>query len=135
MDALIQNTIRKNFDTLAELFGGDLDRLPEASKSESAGFMDAHFDRLYKDDAGRVVIGLAHYYEMNGDLVPDPSMEVRIDRTAKTAEALSFQDAQNYHEVYDGERPSIARQHSLNTFLSMWLNNMKSQGHRFREAA
>ncbi len=132
MDQIIEAKIKGNFQKLAELFGGSLEKLPEAAKSESGPYMDAHFDRLYRDDEGRLVIGLAHYYKMNGDLVSDPSMEARIDYKAQTVEALSFQDARSYQEVYEGERPNVARQHSMNSFLSQWLTNMLMQRHSFK---
>lgn len=130
----IENQHRNAFASLAALFGGTLDALPESAKSESRPYMDAHFDRLYQDEQGRVVVALAHYYHQNGDAVSDPDMEIRIDYSKQTVEPLTYQDQARYQEVYDGERVNTRLQQSLSAFLCQWLKNMKDQGHQFRGA-
>ena len=84
----------------------------------------------------------------NGDLCQDPEMKVRVFLPGSTAflgmvpstdtrhgrlEAMSFQQALPpiYHEVY----PEPGRYHprlrqELNEFLTLWLRNLKDQGHR-----
>lgn len=123
----------QNFELLARLFGGSLDSLPEAAKSEVSGYMDLHFDRL-QSDGDTLDIALSHYYKMNGDCVADPDMRLRLNRTARTAEALSYQDFYGYREVYrqkngqlEADLRALTQQ---NTFLHQWLTNCINQGHK-----
>jgi len=108
-------------------------RLSTAAKSESSGFMDLHFDRLYEED-GSVIIALAHYFKQNGDMCSDPDMQLRVYPEHRMAEALTFQQANPpvYQEVYPAPgkvNPRLKKK--LNSFLSTWLRNCVSQGHRF----
>lgn len=103
-------------------------------KSTSSGFMDLHFDFLYKDNEGRYVFALSHTYEMNGDLVPDPDMQLRLDPRMNTLEAMTFQNLYGYQEVYpviDGkEQIDLVQKEGQNEFLELWLTNLKDQGHK-----
>ena len=93
-----------------------------------AAFMPLSVDTL--DRSGSFLrIALAHNFEMNGDLVPDPDMELRVDLEGGTVEALTFQDQLAYHEVYPAPGkvcPDLKK--SLNSFLSTWLTNLRNQG-------
>ena len=106
----------------------------ESGKSIAAGFMDLHFDNLGKDKTGAHQIALAHYFEQNGDLVPDPDMQVRVNTEMKTAEALTFQNMYVYQQVYEEEQGkhyvNIKLKKDLNAFLDNWLSNAIAQGHR-----
>ena len=136
MDPSTLQHIKTNFELLADLFGGNLDGLPESAKSESGGYMDLHFDHRYRDEQRRLVVSLAHTYQQNGDCVSDPFMELRIDYNAKTVEALAFQDATHYHEVYADNGAVNPRQcRSQNAFLKTWLQNLKQQRHSLRGVA
>lgn len=105
-----------------------------AGKSTSEGFMDLNFDYLGKDERGWHTIALSHNYEQNGDLVPDPDMQIRINTEAKTAEAMTFQNIYLYQQVYEEIEGKLYRreklQKQLNLFLSQWLSNALAQGHR-----
>ena len=105
--------------------------IQESGKSESPGFMDFHLDILQrKGDVLRIAI--SHYYKhQSGDMIPDPDMEVMVNRKNEIADALTYQDTYGYQEVYaeDGSRNQLL-QHSLNEFLLMWLNNLYEQGHK-----
>jgi len=99
----------------------------------SKGFMDLNVDRLYSEKAGAMRISIAHNYIQNGDVVPDPDMEIRVYPDRKMAEALTFQNALLFQEVYftssDGRAmvyPKLKKQ--LNAFLKEWLRNLKAQG-------
>lgn len=123
-----------NYALLRQLCG-DLADLPAAAKSKSGGFMDLSFDRL-ADEAGCVRIALAHYFKMNGDLVPDPDMEIHIFTSAGIAEALSFQNMIAYRTTCGGDGaldPDMANQ--LDAFLNLWLRNLIDQGHSLRPEA
>ena len=103
----------------------------ESGKSEAPGFMDFNLDILQrKGDVLRVAI--SHYYKHpSGDMIPDPDMEVMVNRKSETAEALTYQDTYGYQEVYSEDGScNESLQCSLNEFLLMWLNNLHEQGHK-----
>ena len=105
--------------------------IKESGKSVVPGFMNFNLDILQrKGDVLRIAI--SHYYKhQSGDMIPDPDMEILVNRKAGTAEALTYQDTYIYQEVYaeDGSC-NESLQHSLNKFLLMWLNNLYEQGHK-----
>ena len=70
-------------------------RAGRSKKFKATGIMDLHLESLSQN-----TVSLTHYFEQNGDLVPDPDMEIRLDPVAKTALALHFQDQRSYQEVY-----------------------------------
>lgn len=121
-----------NYDRLTQLCG-DLTDLPEAAKSQTAGFMDLCFDRLY-EQPGATRIALAHYYSSHGDLVADPDMEIVIHTTAALAEAVRFQNAWLYHQGYAEDGRPTPAWGGMNAFLGEWLANLIEQGHSLREA-
>jgi uncharacterized protein YqiB (DUF1249 family) len=65
---------------------------PDAWKLEKQPYQTLHVDVLERG-SDFVTIALAHYYEQNGDLVPDPDMTVRLYSKYGMAEALTFQNA------------------------------------------
>lgn len=97
-------------------------------KIENPPFMPLVIEKLYKDD-GKVIIAMTHYYEQNGDLVPDPDMEIEVDVENEKARALSFQNSLVYQHV--NSYPKI--QDSLNEFLIDWLNNIKILGYDIKK--
>ncbi len=107
------------------------------SQLHSSEFMDLSFDYLRSDGDGHI-IALAHGFEMNGDIVPDPDMEIRFMPATKTAEALTFQNQYVYQRVYDdydGEPfVNLRLKGDLNEFLTQWLSNCIEQGHRIEMA-
>ena len=105
--------------------------IKDSGNSEAPGFMDFHLDILQrKGDVLRIAI--SHYYKhSSGDMIADPDMEILVNRTAETAEALTYQDAYQYQEVYSEDGSCNASlQNSLNEFLLIWLNNLHEQGHK-----
>ena len=109
-------------------------------KSKVNGYMDLNYDYLGSQGEGQYTIALAHNYVQNGDVVPDPDMQIQIDTNAKTAEAMTFQNLYVYQEVLARTTPPEPKNEKLrkelNLFLSQWLNNAIEQGHRidFSEA-
>lgn len=127
------NTIYETiYDRLVQL-GLDFDNLPESAKSSSGGFMDLHFDFLRRE-GGTLHISLAHYYEQNGDLVPDPDMEIRVFPLTKIAGARTFQDTYGYRAAYPEKgKVDVKAEKELNQFLAQWLKNCLDQGHSFKK--
>jgi len=105
--------------------------IKESGKSEVSGFMDFNLDILQRN--GDVLrIAISHYYKHpSGDMIPDPDMELMVNRKTETAEALTYQDTYSYQEVYseDGSCNQRLKQ-SLNEFVLMWLDNLYEQGHK-----
>lgn len=135
-----QKTIyEKNYDRLMKIAPGLEERLLNYKsseyiygKSESTGYMDFTLEVLDRDKTG-FYISITHYYTQNGDLVPDPDMEILVRLENKTVEALHFQDWMRYHEVYDDKRKramvNTKQKESQNKFLQDWFKNLKNQGH------
>lgn len=110
-------------------------------------YQDLHFDVLrlrtseptksFPNGIRYAVVSFAHYFKSNGDLVPDPDMEVEVslDDTWPVAEALTFQNSLTFQRVYEDDpdgkhvmfRPALKK--DLNSFLGTWLKNMKDQKH------
>ena len=125
------NIYGRNYNKISKIV--DLDELKQKGyiKLKSEGFMDLNFDYLREDDQGRHIIAMSHYYKHpSGDMIADPDMELRIDEDMGTIEALTYQDAQRYNEVYsrDGKYVNPRVKKSLNSFLSTWLTNIQKQG-------
>lgn len=93
------------------------------------GFMPVHVEHLH-DGALGALFSVAHYYEQNGDLVPDP--DVVFVRHADGWSPLSFQDARAYREAVtfqeDGTIEVNAReQRRLAVFCNLWMRNIQEQ--------
>ena len=119
---------KRIFQSLERIIG-DLSDIPAYTKFEADGFMDLGVDRLYGDEES-VTIALSHYYKQNGDMVPDPDMEIRIYPGTKMAEALTYQDGFGYRQVYPSPgKIDVQARKDLNAFLNQWLSNLLAQGH------
>ena len=143
------DTYERIFERLERLIPDLTELRPgDARRSESKGFMDLHLDVLNRVDeliqpngshiGGELRIALHHSYEQNGDLVPDPDMEIRVHllQRWKKAEALTLQDSFGYREVYpEPNKVDIRAQKELNSFLAQWLKNCIDQGHSLRQGA
>lgn len=121
-----------NYDRLNKILEGKLDEFVahgEYKKLKAPGFMDLSIDNL---GGGR--LALAHNYIINGDVVPDPDMEIMVNVKAKTVEALTYQGIEGYRQVYWEEHGktyvNIKLKEELNKFLGLWLRNIAQQGHK-----
>lgn len=100
-------------------------------KARSMAIMALHVDLVEECPDGGRIIALAHYYEQNGDLLPDPDMTVKLLPSAKMAQALTYQDSFGYQAVYP--KPgyvNLRLKKELNSFLEKWLRNIRQQGHQ-----
>jgi hypothetical protein len=88
-------------------------------------FMAVHVDRL-----GENTYAIAHRYEQNGDLVPDPDMEfvvvsgcvvpTAIDQAYGYRRAVEHEDGQNI-------RFNPRAQRELAAFANTWMKNIRLQ--------
>ena len=136
-----QKTVyEKNYDRLLKLSPDFELRFLDAQKkdieivgrSKKTGFMDLIFELLYIRK-GLFYISLSHYYKQNGDMVPDPDMEIRVDIKNRMIEALAFQDAYHYSQVYEHKGDKVLlntkEKKDQNDFLTQWLKNLIGSGH------
>ena len=115
------NTYEKIYAKLDKL---EIFDVKEYERRTSNGFMDLNIDCISKN-----VWALSHNYEANGDIVPDPDMEIRADHNIKMAEALSYQDQHTYSKVYpEPGKVNPRTKRELNKFLNSWLDNLIEQG-------
>ncbi|RUS44987.1 DUF1249 domain-containing protein [Cohnella sp. AR92] len=117
------------YDRLNRLTGGINEFVAEhrSLKLQSKGFMDLTIESFGYNGK----LALTHYYLLNGDLVPDPDMEILVHPEMKMAEALTYQDTFGFKTVYlDDDRRQFypSRKKELNQFLNTWLNNLQKQG-------
>ena len=85
---------RKNFEKLQRI--GIVNKngcltFDEHLKLKSGAYMDLSLNWLFEDDQYQY-FAMTHYGELNGDLMSDPDMEVRVDAIKGTAEALSYRN-------------------------------------------
>ena len=108
----------------------ELMAIEESGKSKVDGYMDLNLDILHKRST-RIVIALSHYYKQNGDMIPDPDMELTVYPKLEIAEALSYQDSFCYRTIYSDDKGTedIKAKKELNAFLDQWLSNLIEQGH------
>jgi hypothetical protein len=121
----------QNYKRLKQLIP-DLENLPANCyrKSKSNGFMDLSFEILSRG-TDQFICAMAHYFEMNGDLVADPDMEVKVVLSMKMIEALTYQDQFGFQVVYpEPGKVNLRAKKELNQFLGQWLKNLIEQGHR-----
>ena len=120
----------QNFKRLEKIFGENWLSL-ESVILKSGPFMDLHFEKIGKD-----TFAMAHYFEQNGDLVPDPDMEIRVKPQLKIVEALALQTQFGFQRVYPFPENlnlvNLRAKKELNQFLGMWLRNIIAQGFRFQ---
>lgn len=104
----------------------------DAVKIQSGGFMDLSINRLYTVNGG-FVVSLTHYFEQNGDLVPDPDLEIFVSDATRTAWAMAIQHSTGHYvramKFENGRTLRNPRtQKDLQSFLGQWLRNLKAQG-------
>ncbi len=128
MKTTIYERIYKRLERLGILALGEA-----ATRAKSGAFMDLSYDCLHKNADHTYIIALAHNYIQNGDVMPDPDMEIRIHPRLKMAEALTMQDYFGYRQVYHGDKVDLRAKRELNKFLAYWLNNIRKQGFSFKK--
>lgn len=119
-----QNKIYQHID---ELTGGILKFIcsPDGYlKLQVDGYMDLVVERL-----GANEVSLTHYYIQNAELIASPAMQIKIDFEKHSAEALTFQNSICFWTVYsESDEADEKLKKELNSFLLLWLMNLKEQG-------
>ncbi len=75
------------------------------------------------------LISVAHYYEQNGDLIPDPDVELHYPSWMPTAITQSLGYRREKFIERDGRTFVDTRFHrDVSSFLALWARNIKAQG-------
>lgn len=150
-----RNVYEENYARLEDLLGEAPEQIAPGRiyRLCSQGYMDLVIEKLSPSPThGATLISVAHYFERDGDLCQDPEVILRVfppgeSRFQELApstnskigriEALLFQRAipPSFRAVYPEPGrfdPRLKRE--LNSFLSLWLRNLKAQGHRLMDA-
>ncbi len=104
------------------------------SVSTVVGYKNLSFERLPATIEGSQRFRLACYMTQRGMVNIEQAMAVLVYPDAKTAEALSLQQAKPalFQEVYpDRGAVNVALKRQLNGYLSYWLRTCIDQRHRF----
>ncbi|GJQ40479.1 MAG: hypothetical protein JETCAE02_28910 [Anaerolineaceae bacterium] len=76
------------------------------------------------------MISVAHYFEQNGDLVPDPEVELHYPTWTPTAitQAIGYRREKFITRMKDMVLVDTRFDREVSSFLSMWARNIQAQG-------
>lgn len=102
------------------------------ARFQAEGYMDLIVEVIGKKN-DKVLVSMAHYYQQNGDSVPDPEMEILVDFKYRMAHAISFSNAfgmvrSEFQEGDGGVLIDPRAKKENDAFLGKWLSNLKQQG-------
>lgn len=122
MTTLFQTTIEKllSAHNLLEKFHAQLDF--------HVRFDMSGYQRLVIERHGEL-ISVAHYFEQNGDLIPDPDVELHYPTWTPTAITQAIGYRREKFIERDGKTFVDTRFHrDVSSFLVMWARNIQAQG-------
>jgi len=105
--------------------------ITSSKKIKSKGYMDLNIDVLEDNDETRV-IAMAHNIIMDGDLIADPEMTIKLFKNTAETKVLIYQvySLGVYEKVYESE--NVVDYHSmyyLNRYLNNWLITLEERGY------
>jgi len=106
------------------------------ARFQAEGYMDLIVEVIGKKN-DKVLVSMAHYYQQNGDSVPDPEMEILVDFKYRMAHAISFSNAfgmvrSEFQEGDGGVLIDPRAKKENDAFLGKWLSNLKQQGFKLK---
>lgn len=122
MTTLFQTTIEKllSAHNLLENFHAQLDF--------HVRFDMSGYQRLVIERHGEL-ISVAHYFEQNGDLIPDPDVELHYPTWTPTAITQAIGYRREKFIERDGRTLVDTRfDREVSSFLNMWARNIQAQG-------
>lgn len=91
-------------------------------------FDQPNYQRLVIERHGEM-ISVAHYYEQNGDLIPDPDVELHYPSWVPTAITQSiFGYRQKFFERGGKTYVDTRFHREVSAFLALWARNIQAQG-------
>lgn len=121
-----------NFERLMQLVP-ELGSVRGVLLSRSPDGMDLRLDVL-EHSKYTTTIALTHHLRMDGVIVVDPFMRIRIYHDAKVAEVLSYQHhspLQIFHPDATLNLHNLREKCRINTFLGEWLDYCVAHGYSF----
>ena len=120
-------TVSRNAAVVLDELTADLNVGDSRKMDRGLGYMPVHVECLHRSGLG-LHYSVAHYYEQNGDLVPDP--DVVFVRPADGWSPVSFQNALAYRvAVHFHEDSTIEvdekEQADLVQFANHWMRNIQ----------
>ena len=117
---------RSNYLTLESIAKPILNEDAYYLKYSTPNFMDLNIEII-----GNNRIAISHYYEVNGDMMADPDVELIVDNLNKLLFPVTYQQ-DNMQVFYDvSTRPDMCA--SLNDFMKEWLTNVKANRYKIHE--
>lgn len=92
-----------------------------------------HFMPLTVEWVGEHWLSMSHYFEQNGDSLPDPDMEFMVDHEKQELHARTYDSAyQKYFQDVTQEGGSIDErlEEELDEFAGRWLATIREQGYK-----
>ncbi|WP_414655371.1 DUF6908 domain-containing protein, partial [Extibacter muris] len=92
-----------------------------------------HFMPLTVEWVGEHWLSMSHYFEQNGDSLPDPDMEFMVDHEKQELHARTYDSAyQKYFQDVMQEGGSIDErlEEELDEFAGKWLATIREQGYK-----
>lgn len=89
---------------------------------------------VYDRSRYTTTIGLTHCLNIDGIVVPNPHMRIRLYHDAKVAEVVAYQNHSNFKHRYPYPNPKMLLRHekrAVNQFLAEWLAHCIAMGYRF----
>lgn len=107
-------------------------KVGEAKKIDNTdgAFMAVSVDFLAEHADGSKLYAVAHRFEQNGDLCPDPDVEFYVTDLGIAPTAIDQVVAYRRHVELENGRPvrwSPRGQADLASFCNLWMRNIKSQ--------
>jgi hypothetical protein len=97
----------------------------------NGAFMPVSIDFLQQNADGSRMYAIAHRFEQNGDLCPDPDVEFYVvgDMIAPTAidQVLGYRRSVEFDEQGKPARWNQSSQADLTRFCNMWMKNIRLQ--------
>ena len=117
---------RRNYENLYKIAKPLLDGDAHYMRFSTKEYMD-----LIIENIGDNKIAMAHFYELNDDLMADPDIEFVVDHENKYLIADSFQQDNLAYFERANDNPIIIN--DLNDFTSNWLSNIKAAHYKIEE--
>jgi hypothetical protein len=119
---------------MTEMYGAiyhKLDVIGVLSVSEYDVIKNDPLTPLYIDRLAPDRYAIARNRVVDGVMVPDPDMEIRVDHDRKFAEPLTYQDQKCRKVVYpEPGSVNLTIKNELVTYLDRWLTEMINDGYR-----
>jgi len=123
-----------NVEDIYHRIYGKLNRIGVFEIRQYAIIEKPPFTPLCIDRIGKDCYALSRNSIIDGSLVADPDVEIKIDHAGKVAEPISFQDRSVRKVVYpEPGKVNLKTKNELATFLDRWLEELLSQGFIYRQ--